>query len=82
MVSKCANPKCGQAFRYLAEGRLFHIDVRRYPELARKRPDPKRSEDIEHFWLCTECARQYTVTYIDGQGITAVPLEGLLRRAA
>jgi hypothetical protein len=81
MVSKCANPACDRAFRYLADGRLFHIDVRGHPELARKRPDLKRSEDIEHFWLCGDCARQFTVTYVDGQGITAVPLSQLPRVA-
>lgn len=25
MLSKCANPECSESFRYLHEGRIFHL---------------------------------------------------------
>jgi hypothetical protein len=27
MLSKCANPACSANFRYLHEGRLFHVEI-------------------------------------------------------
>jgi hypothetical protein len=27
MLSKCANPKCSAAFRYLHDGKLFRMEV-------------------------------------------------------
>ena len=74
MVSKCSNPSCTRPFRYLADGKLFHIDISQHPELRRKRPDPKRSEDIEHFWLCGQCSQLFTVDLVPGEGVVAVPL--------
>lgn len=81
MVSRCANPDCGKPFLYMREGKLFHIDTSQHPELRRKPPDAKRSEDIEHFWLCGNCSREFTVAYVPGEGITAVPLSRLPRAA-
>ncbi len=71
MVSKCANTACSATFRYLHEGRLFHLTI----ESAT--PDKSVSYEtatLERFWLCGECSRKLTVVS-DSTGILVVPLQ-------
>ncbi len=62
MVSKCANLACGARFRYLREGRLFNFELNR---LASAGPylvgEKKSSRNVEHFWLCHQCAATMTL---------------------
>ncbi len=53
MVSKCANPVCSAAFRYLHEGKLFHVAVGSAAS--------EKGAALERFWLCDECSRTMTV---------------------
>jgi len=58
MVSNCANPSCSARFRYLHEGKLFHVPV------VTTAPDNSTSSGaptLERFWLCEECSSRMTV---------------------
>jgi len=73
MVSKCANPSCSATFRYLREGKIFHIAHRPgAAEIASNR----RASTHERFWLCGECARKMTLIS-HAAGILVVPLPDL-----
>lgn len=64
MLSKCANPACFARFRYLHEGRIFNIEIKK--ESSDHRAQPR----IEHFWLCASCARMLKVVWDDGVVLT------------
>jgi hypothetical protein len=48
MLSKCANPACTRAFRYLHEGKLFWRETNRGS-------GPGMVLKGEWFWLCDHC---------------------------
>jgi hypothetical protein len=54
MVSRCANPDCSANFRYLRDGRLFHLHLKRN---GRGQGELR----LESFWLCGSCAPRLTV---------------------
>jgi hypothetical protein len=63
MLPKCLNPTCSAPFRYLREGRIFHLEIPstgETPALARRR---------EYFWLCGPCCSTFTVVVRDGAGM-------------
>jgi hypothetical protein len=68
MLAKCLNPVCSTTFRYMREGRLFHVDFVSVPT-AGLAADQKG----EYFWLCAECARRLKVVVEDGQ-VTTRPM--------
>ena len=59
MLSKCLNPTCSATFRYLSDGRVFHLEI---PRLGDKASSRRR----EYFWLCERCCASYTVVVKDG----------------
>jgi hypothetical protein len=65
MVAKCANPSCDAPFRYLNQGKLFQVERR-----GAKGVSPT-GHNVEHYWLCTGCAQQFTLTR-DADGVVAV----------
>lgn len=61
MLSKCLNSACNTPFRYLREGRIFHLQVRPVtgaPGSGRR----------ECFWLCGPCCTTLTVVIRNGAG--------------
>lgn len=68
MVSKCANPNCASVFRYLHEGRLFHV-----PGQATKGTFSGGSAHDEFFWLCSECSKQLTIVVDSSIGAHIAP---------
>lgn len=61
MVGKCANPECSVRFKYLRDGKLFHIDMREYGG-----PDGTCEVcgcplHVRHFWLCNTCSQRMTI---------------------
>ena len=54
MLGKCANPACETQFLSMGKGKLFHVRA--------GRGDQQAWPAVEHFWLCEECAREFTVT--------------------
>jgi hypothetical protein len=62
MLAKCLNSNCNMPFRYLREGRIYHLEIR----LARDFPNsPVRRE---YFWLCGQCCARFTVVVKNGVG--------------
>jgi len=79
MLSQCANSLCGKPFLKLREGKLFLVETDRVnrpgvsvsPPFVRAR---QQQRVVEHFWLCDDCATQWTLVYDGERGITLVPL--------
>jgi hypothetical protein len=79
MLSQCANPVCSKPFLKLREGKLFLVETDRLakpgqaavPPFIRAR-QPQRQ--IEHYWLCDECAPKWTLIYDRDRGVALAPL--------
>lgn len=79
MLSQCANSNCGRPFLKLREGRLFLVETERQmrpgeaisPPFMRAR---KQQRQVEHYWLCDECAAHWTLAYDGDAGIALAPL--------
>ncbi|GAC1436373.1 MAG: hypothetical protein NVS1B11_26180 [Terriglobales bacterium] len=75
MVSKCANPGCMADFRYLHEGKLFHMEFDSAGATSSPQTPIKKSvRRTEFFWLCEECSTRMTVTFQRDKGVTVKPL--------
>ena len=53
MISKCANPKCSKLLMRLDGGRFFGFHTSR--------------NSIEHFWLCLDCSKLFTLKHQEGK---------------
>ncbi len=79
MLSRCANSSCCKPFLRLREGKLFLVETARLkkpgeplgPPFVRTRRQPRH---VEHFWLCDDCATQWTLVYDQDRGIGLIPL--------
>jgi hypothetical protein len=68
MLSRCLNPTCKAAFRYLYDGRIFTV------QRLVTSPDGLNTERmIEHYWLCELCSKSMKVVVESGVP-TAIPL--------
>jgi len=70
VVSKCANPECSEPFRFLHQGKLFHLAP------APGRPtldDGFVHSPCERFWLCDRCSKIMTMVW-EGTEAKLVPL--------
>ena len=65
MLNKCANPDCGETFRYLQEGRLFRVERER--ESVYSAPSQP-----EYFWLCSYCCEKVSLRLGTEERVTAV----------
>jgi hypothetical protein len=72
MLSKCANPACSQVFRYLRQGKIFHLSLTPAMQASTKALKPSLHE---RFWLCNECAKEMTLVW-GGAEAKVVPLHG------
>jgi len=76
MLSKCANPTCPTAFRYLHEGRLYVIASRK-PPAGHKSRSSAESGQLECAWLCSSCSLDLTIQIDEEFGARVVrKLEG------
>ncbi len=66
MLSRCLNPNCGAAFRYLSEGRVFAL------ERLATGSDGRAERSVEHYWLCGRCSRSMKIVVENGKA-AAVP---------
>ena len=64
MFLKCFNPECGAPFDY-REGRLVRVSR---TESQADACVPRKQ--IEHFWLCGECAGQFVLVHDQGMCVT------------
>jgi len=79
MLSRCANSECSKPFLRLREGKLFLVETERLakpggpivPPFVRAR---KAQRQVEHYWLCDECAAQWTLVYDRDRGVALAPL--------
>jgi hypothetical protein len=84
MLSKCANPSCAGSFRYLHEGRMFHLIVGAARGESAATHGPVA---IERFWLCDKCSKTRTlvprcvggVPPIQVQVVSSVKIEAFQR---
>jgi hypothetical protein len=53
MIQKCANPTCSRTLMRMDGGRFFGF--------------PTSGKSIEHFWLCTNCSRTFTLVMNQGK---------------
>lgn len=70
MLSKCANPACSAQFRFLHQGKLFHLTPT--PEVQACQ-DGSLEFLYERFWLCDACCANMTVVW-GGTEAKVVPL--------
>jgi hypothetical protein len=78
MLSQCANPQCCKPFLRLREGKLFLVETGRLvkpgepagPPFVRARMQPR---EVEHFWLCDQCALRWTLVYDRERGVALEP---------
>jgi hypothetical protein len=80
MLSKCANPTCSNAFRYLSEGKLYLIDSKAMPVWHGARAESKyadKSRIYEYFWLCSWCCRDMTIQIDNHFKISVVRKRGM-----
>jgi hypothetical protein len=79
MLSQCANVQCSKPFLRLREGKLFLVETDRMakpgasagPPFVRARQQPRQ---VEHYWLCDECAQLWTLLYEPDRGVALAPL--------
>ena len=79
MLSQCANGQCGKPFLKLREGKLFLVETERVnkpgesaaPPFVRARQQPRL---VEHYWLCDDCATQWTLIYDRDLGVALAPV--------
>jgi hypothetical protein len=69
MLSKCANSICSETFRYLHQGKIFHVS----PSPAMQMAAEAKGVVAEGFWLCDVCSKKLTVIW-DGAQAKVVPL--------
>lgn len=67
MVSKCANPNCKTDFKYFSEGRIYEFAVGGEGACKPNVEHPGKNATRELFWLCHECAQQFTLECEDGE---------------
>jgi hypothetical protein len=68
MLSKCASPSCSTTFRYLREGKLFHV--------AAGSATSEQGVTHEPFWLCGDCSGKMTIAS-GPAGVLVGPLQRL-----
>lgn len=68
MLSKCANPACSAAFRFLHEGRIFTV-VSGPAASLEAGWDHTQARPQERYWLCQQCAQRLTITVVDGHAV-------------
>jgi hypothetical protein len=69
MISKCANPGCSKTLMRLDGGRFFGFHTT---------SAETRKKSLENFWLCSNCAKSFTLQQIEGR----VELVSRVRKSA
>ena len=78
MLSHCANTNCHKPFLRLREGKLFLVETDRLTKRGEPSVPPfvrarQQQRQVEHFWLCDECAAQWTLIYDRERGVALAP---------
>ena len=80
MLSQCANTQCHKPFLRLREGKLFLVETDRLAKPGEPPSPPfvrarQQQRQVEHFWLCDECAARWTLIYDRDIGVAVVPIK-------
>ncbi len=67
MVSKCANPSCAMDFKYFREGRIYEFTLSDEGACKTSSAFPAKGAKRELFWLCQNCAQQFTLECAEGK---------------
>ena len=63
MFSVCANPECRAPLAY-GQGRFF-----RFHKNAAAGQERPNTHSVQHFWLCSECCRRFTLELRGAAGV-------------
>ena len=76
MLSQCANSQCCKPFLRLGEGKLFLAETDRItkPGEAAAPLVGARRQTREHYWLCGDCATEWTLVYNQNHAIALARL--------
>ena|SRR6266498_1138820 len=80
MLSRCANSNCSKPFLRLREGKLFLVETERLMKAGQSAVPPfvrarQQQRCVEHYWLCDDCAKLWTLGYDRERGVALAPLE-------
>ncbi|HYH01053.1 MAG TPA: hypothetical protein VD837_18150 [Terriglobales bacterium] len=78
MLAKCANPECSVVFRYVGAGKLFRMPSQHCNAGATGCKNGHAPETMQHFWLCSDCARTMTVA-VERSGRVVVMRRAFIR---
>lgn len=87
MLSRCANSQCGKPFLKLRDGKLFLVETDRMKEPGETASPPfvrarQQQRCVEHYWLCDDCATQWTLVFDRERGVTLAALRRPVLSAA
>ena len=87
MLSRCANSQCSKPFLRLREGKLFLVETARLTKPGEPAGPPfvrahQQQRQVEHFWLCDECAAVWTLICDGERGVELTPLRKTSAHAA
>ena len=87
MLSRCANSQCSKPFLRLREGKLFLVETERVTKPGEPASPPfvrarKLQRQVEHYWLCDDCAAHWTLVYDRDHGVALAPLRRPVASAA
>lgn len=79
MLSRCANSQCGKPFLRLRDGKLFLVETDRVTKPGESAAPPfvrarQQQRQVEHYWLCDECATHWTLVFDRESGVALVAL--------
>ena len=79
MLSQCANSRCRKPFLKLRDGKLFLVETGRVTKPGESAAPPfvrarQQQRCVEHYWLCDDCAAQWTLVYDRDDGVGLIPL--------
>jgi len=79
MLSHCANSQCSKPFLRLRDGKLFLVETERLTKPGESAVPPfvrarQQQRCVEHYWLCNDCASQFTLIYDRDHGVALAPL--------
>jgi hypothetical protein len=80
MLSHCANAECHRPFLRLREGKLFLVETDRLTKPGTPSVPPfmrarQQQRQVEHYWLCVECAVLWTLIYDRERGVALAPVK-------
>ena len=87
MLSRCANSQCSKPFLRLRDGKLFLVETDRLTKSGETAVPPfvrarQQQRCVEHYWLCDDCAKVWTLVYDRNRGVTLAPLTRTAASAA